>query len=257
MKKLLLLLGFAINLSSVVYSQGPPVFTDSPIFLGLEGRGLRSSIQYISTKSGNSYIVPFGVPYNLTPKILVGAVVPFVSKHPDLADSKTGIGDVALFLKYLLIQNDMRARTFRIAFKIQQIFPSGDSDQQPALGRGAYQTYAGIISGYITTKFGLYNEVGYLGLSDHLKDQFVYKMGFGYAIWPVRYPPRQFNAYLEILGNTSTDGNTILYVAPGLQVIPSRRYLLEAGVQVPLKQDLPAGQKVDLKGFLGTRILIF
>ena len=41
------------------YAQGPPIFTDTPIMLGLEGRGVRTFGRYISRENVEVYVQPF------------------------------------------------------------------------------------------------------------------------------------------------------------------------------------------------------
>ncbi|MGR3219405.1 MAG: transporter [Candidatus Anammoxibacter sp.] len=257
------------------FAQGPPIYTDTPIFLGLEGRGFRTFGKYISKENATVYAQPFVIPYNITTKIFIGVIAPFLRIAPENINSQSGLGDVSLFAKILLYQKDGLGKTFRIAIKLQETFPTGDTDNMPSIGLGAYQTKVGLIGAYITTKYGLYGEFGYNAVGEHLDDNLVYNLAIGYPILPVVYPPKQLNAYLELNGNTILEGSrttlfnspgiqvipkgsrTTLFISPGIQVIPSRRFLLEAGVQIPIKEDVPSGQKTNFIFTLGTRILIF
>ena len=242
------------------FAQGPPVFTDTPIFLGLEGRGLRTFGKYVSKENAKVYVQPFGIPYNVTTKMLIGVITPFVRKSPDGLNAQSGIGDVSVFAKYLIFQKDDLGKTFRGAIKLQETFPTGNTAKKPAIGLGAYQTYVGLISAYITTKYGIYGELGYKAVDEHRDDMLIYNLALGYPILPATYPPKQLNVYLELNGSTlfKTDGNDhTVFLSPGIQVIPSRRFLLEAGVQIPVREDVPSAQKTNFVFTLGTRILIF
>lgn len=236
--------------------QGPPIHTDTPIFLGLEGRGLRTVGKFVSGESGKSFAVPVIVPYNLHTKVLVGAAVPFVWKQADGVGSRSGFGDVTLFAKGLLLQHDGIGKTLRVAVKVMETFPVG-SEGAPAIGSGAYQTYGGIVAAYVSTRVGLYSDVGYNLVSDGQADGVLYNLAIGYPLFPVTYPPRQLNLYLELNGSTlPAEGGHTIFLSPGIQLIPSRRFLVEAGLELPVKETAGAVEK-DFVFSIGTRILIF
>ena len=240
------------------FAQGPPIYTDTPIFLGLEGRGFRTFGKYVSKENTTVYAQPFGFPYNVRTNVLIGVITPFLRKSPDGLNPESGIGDVSVFLKYLIVQKDYLAKTFRIALKFSETFPTGDTNSNPVLGLGANQSYFGIVGAFITTRYGLYSEIGYNAVNKNLRDNIVYNFAVGYPILPVVYPPRQLNVYLELNGSTLLDVNkTTLFISPGIQVIPSRRFLIETGIQIPIKEDVPSAEKTNFIFTLGTRILIF
>lgn len=258
MHKFLYVIIFLMIPLKASFAQGPPIYTDTPIFLGLEGRGFRTFGKYVSKENATVYAQPFGVPYNVRTNVLIGVITPFVRKSPDGLSSESGIGDISVFAKFLFVQKDYLGKTFRAAIKLRETFPTGDTDKKPAIGLGAYQSYVGLIGAYITTQYGLYGEFGYNAVGERLDDNLVYNLAIGYPILPVTYPPRQLNVYLELNGNTVLNVNkTTLLISPGIQVIPSRRFLLEAGVQIPIKEDVPSAQKTNFIFTFGTRILIF
>lgn len=239
-------------------AQGPPIFTDTPIMLGLEGKGVRTFGKYISKKNANVYMHPIAIPYNISSKWQVGGIVPFLNKAPDGLESRFGLGDLKLFTKYQIHQEDGKGKTFRTLVKVVETFPTGNNSEAPVLGSGAYQTAIGLVSGYITTQYGIYGEVAYNLTTNSLPDNLIYSVAFGYPLLPQKYPPKQINLYLELNGKLITDNNTnILFISPGMQYIVGRRLLIESGVQLPLMQDVPAGQKTNFMYALGTRILIF
>ncbi len=240
------------------YAQGPPIFTDTPLLLGLEGGGIRTFGKYISKENANIYMQPFVVPYNLTAKLNIGLIIPYVRKSPDGKETQSGIGDIGVFTKYVILQKDYTRKTFRTLVKVTQRFPTGRTNSDPAIGLDVYQTSIGLVSGFITTKYGIYTEVGYNIVSNNLSDNFIYNVAFGYPLLPQRYPPKQLNAYLEFNGNYVLDNNqNNLFISPGLQFIAGRRVLFETGIQLPLIEDVPDNLKTNFMYTLGTRILIF
>ncbi len=55
--KLNLLMAFLVTTINIS-AQGPPIFTDTPIMLGLEGKGLRTFGNIVSKENANAYIQP-------------------------------------------------------------------------------------------------------------------------------------------------------------------------------------------------------
>jgi len=239
-------------------AQGPPIYTGTPILLGLDGGGIRTFGKYISKENATAHVQPIAIPYNFTAKLQVGTIVPFVRKSPDGLGANSGLGDVVAFAKYLLFQKDGSGKTFRVMARVKETFPTAKKDEMPALGSGAYQTDVGLVGGYVSTKIGLYGEVGYNFTSDNLPDNLIYNLAVGLPLLPQQYPPKQLNVFLEFTGNhvTSQKQNT-LFIAPGIQAILGRRLLFESGIQLPLTQDVPDGQKTNFIFLLGTRVLIF
>ncbi|WP_425390787.1 transporter [Ekhidna sp.] len=258
MKKSIFSVFLFLAVAMDVAAQGPPIFTDTPIMLGLEGRGVRTFGNIVSMENANAYIHPVAFPYNITNKWQVGVVAPFVAKSPNGMDSRSGFGDLQVFTKYQLFQKDGKAKTFRGLLKLTEVFPTGNTSETPTLGTGANQTSLSLVTGYVTTKYGLYTEVGYNATSDNLPDNVIYKLAFGYPLLPQKYPPQQVNIFAELLGNYVLDGvGNNLFFAPGIQYIVGRKLLFESGIQLPLDDPAPEGQKTNYIIRIGTRVLLF
>ena len=256
MNRLILAIFVVIITAQTGFAQGPPTYADSPIFLGLEGRGLRTFGKYVSKENAKVLIIPVAAPYNIRTNMQIGGVVPVLRTSPEGIDSKTGIGDVSVFVKYLILQQDRIAKTFRVALKLQETFPTGNYKSAPPLGIGAYQTYIGLVSGYISTKFGVYTEIGYNAVFKDFNDNVIYNIAFGYPFLPVSYPPRQINFYLGLNGSSALkEKQNALFFSPSVQIIPSKRYLIEGGVQIPINES--DSEKTNVIFTLGTRVLIF
>ena len=228
---IILFLTITINSSN---AQGPPINTDTPIFLGLEGRGIRTFLKYSTGEKGNIYSMPVIIPYNAMTDMLIGVGIPYISKFPQTDNSLSGFGDASVFIKYLIIQVDGRGKTFRMALKVRETFPSGKS----GISLDAYQTYIGVVGANITTKVGLYTELAYILASNQISDRFTYNFAIGYPLMPQSYPPNQINLYLEFNGTVSVnENNHILFISPGIQYI-TPQWILEMGVQIPVYQDM-------------------
>lgn len=247
---------FLLSIKSL--AQGPPIFTETPLMLGVEGRGIRTFGNIMEKENANIYMQPIAIPYNITSKWQVGAIVPFVAITPNGMSTNSGIGDLNLFVKRQLYQIDGKAKTLRGLLKVTETLPTGKTSGIPPLSPDAWQTNISVASGYITTKYGIYTELGYTLKGKNLADNFIYNLAFGLPLLPQKYPPKQLNVYLEFNGMYEFDdiGNT-LFISPGLQFIAGRKLLLESGIQLPLDQAAPEGQQTNYILRVGTRILIF
>jgi len=268
MRKLLInkLLLWPIIFSAVIldleysYAQGPPIFTDTPIMLGLEGGGLRTFGRYINRENVKVYVQPVAVPFNINAKWQVGAILPWQRINPKTDGVKTnsGFGDLTLFTKYQVFQKDGKGRTFRGLIKLSETFPTGNTSKKPAVGSGVNTTGVGFVTGFITTKYGIYGELGYNIVSDSSLNSLVYNFAFSYPLLPQKYPPFQINMSIDLNGKAIPEfDQNILFISPGLQLITGKRFLLETGIQLPLTQTGYGGNKFNYTYTLGTRILIF
>lgn len=246
-----------ISLTTSAFSQGPPITTETPIMLGLEGNGIRTFGKFISKENVNIYVQPIGIPYNITPKFQVGGVFPFKFIRPKGTETTGGIADITLFTKYQLYKEDGKAKTFRVLANLKQSFPTGKTTSYPKIGTGLYQTYVGLIVGKISTSIGIYGDFGYNITSNGATDNFLYNFSLGIPLLPHKYPQKQINSFLEFNGNYLFDPNThTLFISPGLQFIPGRRLLFETSFQIPIVQENITTNKTKYMLLFGTRFLI-
>jgi len=239
-----------------IFSQGPPITTETPVMLGLEGNGIRTFGKFISKENATIYVQRLGIPYNLTPKFQVGGIFPFKVITPRGAETVSGFGDITVFAKYQLYKNDGKAKTFRILGLVKQTFPTGKTSSSPAIGSGLSQTYIGLVLGKLNTKIGVYSDFGYNITNKNASDNFLYNFSIGMPLLPHKYPQKQLNSYLEFNGNYVFDPKThILFISQGLQFIPGRRILFETSFQVPIVQNNITTNKTNYMVLLGTRFL--
>ncbi len=254
--KIILSTILSLLVATVVYSQGPPITTGTPVMLGLEGSGIRTFGKFISKENTNIYILQIGIPYNLTPNFQVGGIFPFKFITPNGAETIGGFSDITVFAKYQLYKKDETAKTFRILANIKQTFPTGKTTSEPSIGSGIYQTYVGLIIGNISTAVGIYGDFGYNISNERTTDNFLYNFSVGVPLYPPNYPQKQLNTYLEFNGNYSIDPKIhTLFISPGLQFIPGRRILFEISFQIPVLQENVTTNKTKHMVLLGTRFL--
>lgn len=274
-------------------AQGPPINTDTPILLGLEGKA--AMVRTIVVKKSRLYqdgrslddslqrevtalIFPIAVPYNVFTDFQVGILVPVMNvQTASIASSNTsfGIGDISVFSKYLVVQVDKLQETFRVIIKGGVKFPTGNKNLTPALGTGTVDYSMGTAAAWIGRRFGVYGDFLY-GINGTLGgykygNGITYSIAFGFRAVPAiyeTYPTDQWNLYLELNGKYTLEdeqngpvpnsGGNIIFLSPGVQYIPSREYLLEASVQIPVHQKLNGTQLgTNFTANLGIRLLFF
>jgi hypothetical protein len=252
-----LIFGLSLSFSVNLWAQGPPITAETPIMLGLEGSGIRTFGRYISTEKSKNYVHVIGVPYNFSSKFQMGAVFPFVFKSPNESETVGGFGDMTIFAKYQVYKKDGKAKTFRILARMTQTFPTGKTSSEPPVGNDLMQTYIGLIFGQISSKVGIYGDVGYNATNKSAPDNWVYNFSFGIPLLPHQYPQKQVNAFLEMNGNYQLETKmNQFFLSPGLQWIPGRRFLVESSFQIPTFQNENGLNKTNFRWLLGIRFLI-
>lgn len=254
----LIIIAISVFSTLNAFAQGPPIFTETPILLGLDGGGMRTFGRFIVKENATVYVQPLAIPYNLGSKTQIGTVLKFINKNPNGMLAQSGIGDLVFFAKKQLFQKDGKAKTFRVIAKLDQVFPTGKTSSTPSIGSDSWQSQLSLVTGYVTLKYGIYGQVGYNMTSNGLPDNMLYDVAFVYPLLPQKYPPNQLNLNIGINGVFFTDvnSNTIL-ASGGIQWITSKTTLFETGLQIPIVEEVPSTQKTNYVLTFGTKILIF
>lgn len=283
----LLALCVSVMAASEARAQGPPIHTDTPIMLGLAGRGVRTfgkvvhrgrlfdngdEIDNPDEREITVVQFPIVVPYNLfSERVQVGIIAPFVN-----VESSAGLGDVRVFGKYLLYQRDRLNQTLRVATKAGVKFANGNSHDAPPLGTGSTDYFVTAVAGWIRGRTGVYGEGIYnVNTSNDVVDfgnSVAYNLALGFRLSPAvyeTYPSPQLNLFVEVNGTTvarsrqagkqmENTGGTVIFLSPGLQYVGGRRWLIEASVQLPIVNE-PNGRQLATSWttLLGIRILLF
>lgn len=310
LKFLALVMSLLVPASRGLWAQGPPVNADTAFVNGLEGAALRSFVFSVRrsglVRDGEKVFdpldrkvsvlgVPVVVPYELLKNRLdIVGVVPILHKQMKSTQngrrekiSTSGIGDLSLLAKYLILQKDAPGRTTRIALVSRVKFPTGNDDATdrqgnrlpPPLqvGSASVDYSAGAVFTHVVRRVGFNADLVYdfnnqangFEAGDSLK----YDFAFGYRLLPVvyrAYPARNhLNAYLELNGEFSRksrlagipvadSGGNVLFLSPGLQLIPSRTFLVEVSLRIPVVQQLNGTQLRFHPAFtIGIRSLLY
>ena len=209
--------------------------------------------------------------YGVNNRLAIFGIIPFVSKELGITvagqrqnRSASALGDVTLFGRYTVYQDDKPGRTFRIAPFFGLKIPTGEDDKQDNLGRlpasvqpgsGAWDVFGGLVTTYQTLDFQVDGQVSYRsnGEANDIKagDELRIDGSLQYRLWPKTLSggvPGFLYGVFEI-GFLSKDNNRIgasddansggnsLFLTPGLQYV-TKRWIVEAGIQVPVIQDL-------------------
>jgi hypothetical protein len=210
--------------------------------------------------------------YGATHDLAVFGVLPYLDKSLDFttphgrANRDTrGIGDARLFGRYTLYQKDARGRTLRLAPFFGLKLPTGDDDDRDNLGRlpaplqigsGSWDPFGGVVLTHQTLDYQIDAQASYQGNMEangfEFGNQARLDASFQYRLWPRELEHGGVPGYLygvvegnviyqrknELSGaNDPNSGGTSFFLAPGIQYV-TKRWILEAIIQVPISQDL-------------------
>lgn len=210
--------------------------------------------------------------YGLSSDWTLFAAVPYLDREleitlPDgrrIQRDSAGIGDVRLFARYTLFRDDASGRTFRVSPFAGIQLSSGENRRSDRFGRlpaplqpgsGAVSPFAGLVATWQQLDYEMDVSAGYQANTEadgfEFGDEARLDASFQYRLWPRRlgrglpgflYGTLESNLVHQdrnrIAGVADADsGGTTWLIAPGLQYA-TRRWVLEAVVQLPLAQNL-------------------
>ena len=213
-------------------------------------------------------VLAYGIKGNLT---LFG-ILPYIDKNlsfpvpgaSSLSRSSRGIGDASIFLRYTLHKNDRRGRTFRVAAFGGVKIPTGSSTEKDALGplpiplqsgSGSWDGFGGVVATWQTLAFQVDAQLSYAlksqannfttGNEAKLDGSLQYRLfprelqsgvpAYIYGVLETNIIQRDKNTFMD--QDDPDSGGTTIFIAPGIQYV-TRRYILEAAVQIPVVQNL-------------------
>lgn len=210
--------------------------------------------------------------YGITQDLAVFGTLPVLHKSlrttgdngQRIRRSTRGLGDARLFGRYTAYRDDAPGRTFRIAPFAGVEAPTGRDDDRDEFGRlpqplqagsGSWDVLGGVIATWQTLDYQLDGQMSYE--RNHEANGFRFgdvarlDGSLQLRLWPGELGPdlpdfvygtleanlihRQRNRVGGI--DDPDSGGTRLFLSPGLQYV-SKRWILEATLQVPVAQDL-------------------
>ena len=241
------------------------------------------------------YAVPIVVPYEVVKnKLVLAAGVPVLRKEMQLTEdgrrrifSTAGFGDAFVASKLLLMQRDREGQTTRFAATGRIKLPTGKDDETDEegnplppplqLGTGSVDYGVGGVFTHVRRRVGFNADASYHFRTEANGFSFghslVYNISLGYRLAPrvyKVYPAKNhLNAYIELNGQVSQknrargvevpdSGGNLMYLSPGIQIIPGGNFLIEASLRLPVVQGLNGTQLKFRPGFnVGMRWLLF
>ncbi len=189
--------------------------------------------------------------YGITSHLALFGVVPYVNTRLELTTNGVrqtrradGLGDLRLFSRYTIFQDDAPGRTFRVAPFAGLKFPTGDDNESDASGRlpasvqpgsGSWDPFGGIVATYQTLDFQIDAQASYkantkannfeFGDAARLDGSLQYRLwpqdlgsgvpGFLYGVLESNLIYQDKN---EVSGvNDQNSGGLALFIVPGLQ----------------------------------------
>ena len=209
--------------------------------------------------------------YGATPDLALFGIVPYVDKSLEATQggvrrerSASGLGDASLFGRYTVYHRDWPGRTLRVAPFVGLELPTGEDDERDGSGRlppsvqpgsGSWDPFGGLVLTYQTLDFQVDAQASYKANTEANGFEFgdVARLdgSLQYRLWPRELGagvPGFLYGVLEanlihqdknrIDGKDDPNsGGVSLFVLPGLQYV-TKRWIVEAGVQIPVVQDL-------------------
>lgn len=177
---------------------------------------------------------------------------------------KSGMGDLTVLGRYTTYQYDAPGRTLRIAPFLGVKAPTGEDDARDGLGRlppslqpgsGSWDALGGAVLTYQTLDFQIDGQLSYQANREangfRAGNRWQADGSLQYRLWPGSLGtgvPAFLYGVLEANlmhaardrakgGSDPNSGGTSLFITPGLQYV-TRKWIVEAGVQIPVGQDL-------------------
>lgn len=209
--------------------------------------------------------------YGVTADLPLFGVFPYVDTTLDVTQDgmrrqrgASGLGDIRLFGRYTLYRRDWPGRTLRLAPFIGIETPTGEDDERDALGRlpasvqpgsGSWDPFGGLVLTYQTLDYQMDAQASYkfntaandIAIGDvvRLDGSLQYRLwprtlgagvpGFLYGVLEANLIYQDQN---QISGmDDPNSGGVSLFILPGMQYV-TKRWIVEAGVQLPVVQDL-------------------
>ena len=209
--------------------------------------------------------------YGVTGDFALFGMLPWFDKRLDMrmdgqaiSRDQSGIGDLTMLARYTAYQYDAPGRTLRIAPFLGVKAPTGEDDARDGLGRlppplqpgsGSWDALGGVVLTYQTLDFQLDSQMSYKANREangfqagnlwQVDGSLQYRLlprSLGAGVPAFLYGVLEANlvhAAKDRNGGISdpNSGGTTLFITPGLQYV-TRKWIVEAGVQIPVHQQL-------------------
>ncbi|MCH8029290.1 MAG: transporter [Candidatus Dadabacteria bacterium] len=218
----------------------------------------------------NVVAIPNVLVYGATPDLSLFAIVPYIFRNVKFTDPSSGkrtekddngIGDSILLGRYTVYARDYPSGTARFALIGGIKLPTGDDDLEP-ITTESIDFPLGWVS-TVTWDFGRHElDADFIYRINTEADDFekgddlVYDLAYEFRVYPWTLPEVGAPNFIYLVAEANgiysqkgeLDGKTIensgghtLFLSPGIQ-FASKRYILEASIQLPIIQSLNGAQ---------------
>ena len=223
-----------------------------------------------SDKQVNVVAITNTLVYGVTPDLALFAIFPYIFRNVELTDpssgkiidkNDSGIGDLTLIGRYTIYAKDYPSGTARFAPLAGIKLPTGDDDLEPITTESIDFQLGGVST--ITWDFGRHEvdaDIIYrinTEAEDFEKgDDLIYDLAYEFRVYPWTLPDVGAPNFLYLVAEANgifsqkselnrktidNSGGSILFLSPGIQFV-TKRYILEASIQLPVIQDLNGNQ---------------
>lgn len=208
-------------------------------------------------------LLAYGLSGDWSVSVQAPLTVRTVSDEPTL-DSDAGLGDLTLQFKHRFWQNDFGAvDTARASVFFGAELPTGNT----GLGSGSVDPFAGAVLTYISGRHGFNQALSWKFNTDSADE--VWRAGDSKhdllrfdSAYLYRLSPREYGAdfvastyaVLELNGLYETNGDTEVFIAPGL-LYEAPTFALELSVSIPVHQSLDHRPEAQYSIGVGVRFL--
>lgn len=267
-----------IVLSDGVLYAHEPIFSLGPETIFKGGIGIEVEAEYFEKtrllKDGSEISNPMNrevrglklnteIIYGATQDLSLTVSIPHFSLEREetiggqrIRKNSSGIGDIVIRGKYRLYKRQTPGVTISLSPVIGVKLPTGNDDQNPALGTGSVDFFGGLTAGYESRRWYTFGDLRYrLNTKAHSErkgNALNYDLVFGVRPWLTEYYQPdlvmlvEFNGEYEQKDNVGdkrvpdSGGNTIS-ISPGM-LLSYRNVMLKAGVSIPVFQELNGTQ---------------
>lgn len=239
------------------------------------GWGVRIFYSRINTPKVFVNVAPVAVVYGALPKLSLIAVFPTITRTFEQGinrETDFGLGDITLLAKYRFYKKDVFLGSRQLAGQVGVELPTGADDLEDdqgnrlppplQLGSGSVDYQFALTFTEAHDRITFSGDLGYTFNTEandfEFGDVFNYNAAAKFRIYPARFkddgPLKQHFIFLELNGVVSQkaklagrskindSGGHQIFLAPGFQFFVLENFLFEAGIQIPLLQDLNGSQ---------------
>ncbi|MBD5803811.1 hypothetical protein AZOA_32520 [Azoarcus sp. Aa7] len=209
--------------------------------------------------------------YGVSRDLALFGMLPYVDQRLDMrmggqgiTRSAAGFGDLTVLARYTAFESNAPGRTLRIAPFVGIKAPTGEDDARDRLGRlpqpvqpgtGSWDVLGGAVLTWQTLEFEIDGQLSYRANREargfEAGDVMALDGSLQYRLWPrslgAGVPAFLYGVIEANLVHAAKDridghddpnsGGTTLFITPGLQYV-TRKWIVEAGVRIPVSQNL-------------------